>query len=94
MLPWVGANLLATEAGTDAIVVDLQDTGLGQVTYDTEGGVLEVSGAIRLTKLGEFLAAAELPGDLPVVAESHPTGRTEHLSKRGHGGWHHLASTA
>ena len=45
-----GTALLATEAGIDAAVVDLQDAGLNSLTWADDGRVLRLGAMVRLVR--------------------------------------------
>ncbi len=63
-----GTALLATEAGIDAAVVDLQDAGLNHMTWADDGRVLRLGAMVRLADLDAFLAPlSDLQGAAALV---------------------------
>jgi carbon-monoxide dehydrogenase medium subunit len=51
-----GTSLLATEDGTSAAVVDLQNAGLDHLSWADGGRLLRIGAMVRLAMLDEFLA--------------------------------------
>ncbi len=66
-----GTSLLATEAGTDAAVVDLQDAGLNTLNWADDGRLLRLGAMTHLTDLDEFLAPlTNLEGEVALLRDA------------------------
>jgi len=66
-----GTALLATEEGTTAAVVDLQNAGLDHLTWADDGRLLRIGAMVRLADLDEFLAPlAALEGAAALVRDA------------------------
>jgi len=57
-----GTDLLATEEGFTAAVVDLQDAGLDHLTWADDGRLLRLGAMVRLADLDDFLASLATHG--------------------------------
>ncbi len=57
-----GTDLLASEEGLTSAVVDLQDTGLDQLTWADDGRLLRLGAMARLADLAAFLATLAAHG--------------------------------
>ena len=83
-----GTALLATEEGITSAVVDLQDAGLGELSWIDDGRLLRIGAMARLAELESFLAPlASLEGAAGLLqAAAHRAGPNTYRNMATAGG--------